>query len=242
MSGSGSIILASIRSVFHGLNGVNVMPERTCAYCGKVVGKVDKEHVIPRCLYPSSKSKSKVQRLTVPACRECNASWADDEAHFRNIMVIAGESNAAVRELWNTKTERSFQQVDGKRRLADLVAQMKPHGERQMVYPGQDPKVMRVIRKIIRGLCHHHGIMSPVSDEQVWADVLTYVVPSRLLKSMERKHREADIFEYCYDVPGEPDIHSAWLLTFFEQRTFIGIVCTSPDGLSELAARPAAPN
>ena len=217
------------------------MPRRSCAYCGRPVSKAEKEHVIPKCLYPASKSKSKVQRLTIPACRKCNASWADDEAHFRNMLLIAGDPNAAVRALWNTKTDRSFRQVDAWKRLADLQSQMKPRGSRYIVYPGQDSKVMRIVRKIIRGLCHHHGIMSPVSDERVWADVLKYVVPPQFLKSMICEHREKDIFEYRYQVLKEAGIHSCWLLTFFERRTFIGMVSMSQDGFSELAATPHSP-
>ncbi len=62
-----------------------------CAYCGAAAAKRDleREHVFPRCCYPASRGSSKVQRLTVPACRACNGSWSDDEAHFRSIMVIA---------------------------------------------------------------------------------------------------------------------------------------------------------
>jgi hypothetical protein len=32
-----------------------------------------------------------VPRITIPACLECNAGLVDDEAHFRNMMLIAGE-------------------------------------------------------------------------------------------------------------------------------------------------------
>ncbi len=210
----------------------------TCAYCGKPVPKSDRDHVIPKCLYPSSKSKSKVQRLTVPACRMCNGSWADDEAHFRNVLVIAGKANPPVRELWNTTTNRGFQKVDGKRRLSDLLAQMKQVGSRHIVYPGHDPKVMRIVCKIIRGLCYHHGIPTPIEEIRVWADVLKYVVPAAFLAKMTYAHREKDIFEYRYQVLEEMGIHSAWLLTFFERRTFIGLVSMSEHGFPQLAATP----
>ncbi|MGH2361790.1 MAG: hypothetical protein ACRDGM_14770 [bacterium] len=105
---------------------------------------------------------------------------------------------------------------------------MKPvettEGTRHMVYPGRDDRVLRIIRKIVRGLWHHHGIMSPVHDQQVRADVLKYGVPAELLAEMSYHHLEKDIFEYRYTVLGESEIHSAWLLTFFERRTFIATV------------------
>lgn len=204
------------------------MKGHSCAYCGKHVPRAEREHVVPRGLYPASKKDSRVQRLTVPACRRCNSRWADDEVHFRNVLLVSGKPNRPVQELWETTTRRSFQKVDGRRRLLDLYAQMipieAPEGTRHMVYPARDERVMRIIRKIVRGLCHHHGIMSPVHDRQVRADVLKYVVPAEFLAEMSYHHLEKDIFEYRYAVLDESGIHSAWLLTFFERRTFIATV------------------
>ena len=204
---------------------------KTCAYCGKP-GATDKEHVIPACLYPLSKSKSKVQRLTIPACRSCNDSWADDEAHFRNVLVLAGKPNAAVNELWQHKVEPSFEKCDGTKRFSDLLAQLKrvqtSNGEKHMIYPGRDARVLRVIRKVIRGLCYHHKVMSPVPDEQVWADVMRFRVPAAFLEQMRFGYRETDIFYCRYGVLDELEIHSVWLLTFFERTQFIGFVAPWP--------------
>lgn len=149
------------------------------------------------------------------------------------MMLISGEPNQPVRELWETKTRRSFHEADGLRRAQDLIFQMQPvetaDGPRHMVYPARDERVMRIIRKIVRGLCYHHSVMSPVQDQQVWADVLKDVIPSEFLGEMTYHHLEKDIFEYRYAVLDEPEIHSAWLLTFFEHRTFIAMV--SPQAL-----------
>src|SRR3990172_3746850 len=71
------------------LSSRRLMKNKSCAYCGKITTKTDKEHVFPKCLYP--KRKSKVQRLTIPSCRDCNSNWSEDEAHFRNVLVLAGE-------------------------------------------------------------------------------------------------------------------------------------------------------
>lgn len=208
--------------------------QTTCAYCGAPFA-TDREHVFPKCLYPASTSTSKVQRLTVPACNPCNNGWADDEAHFRNVMLLAGEPNDAVNELWHSTAARSFQQIDGSRRVMDLVEMMKsiqtPEGERLMIFPAKDERVMRIIRKIIRGLCHYHNVLSPVRDTQVWADVLKYAIPQVFLDKMSIHHREQNIVHYRYQVLNETGIHSAWLLTFFERRTFIGVVSMSEEGI-----------
>ena len=205
------------------------MKEIICAYCGTVVTKPDREHVFPTCLYPPSKMKSKVQRLTVPACNKCNNSWADDEAYFRNVLVLAGENPNPVRqELWETTILRSFKEIDGFRRKHEIIENLKPitlnNEENYMVYLGKDERVMRIVRKIIRGLSYNHKIIYPVSDEQVWADILKYTVSQELLDQLEHHHREQDIVEYRYQVMNEPGYSSAWYITFFKKVTFIGLV------------------
>lgn len=217
------------------------MVHKKCAYCGSIVKKPDREHVFPKCLYPPSKAGSTVQRLTVPSCNACNNGWADDEAHFRNMLIIAGETTAVVTELWQTTMARSFTQIDGPKRARDLIAQMRPtmtaSGRRYMVFPGQDERVIRVIRKIVRGLSYYHRLPTPIRDEQIWADVMQYEVPKHFLDEMEHFHREADIAKYSFQVLNEPNISSAWLITFYERRTFIAIV--SPAGVN-LDRRPTS--
>ena len=202
---------------------------KSCAYCGDQGHKLEREHVIPRCLYPASKSTSRIQRITVLSCGRCNRGWSDDEAHFRNVLLVAGESNAAVLELWQTTARRGFSQADGRRRLRDLVQGMVPvtvkGHKRWMIYPGRDDRVLRVLRKIVRGLSHFHGVESPVSEDRVWADVLKYRIPPELVGSIRFQHREPDVVEYWYETYGEKEGPSSmWLLKFFEQRIFIAMV------------------
>jgi len=208
-----------------------------CAYCGKHVAKRDKEHVFPKCLYPPSKAKSKVQRLTIPSCRDCNDGWADDEAHFRNGLAVAGEPNAARRELWEANVLRSFDEIDGLRRACDVADRMKPvntdAGIRYKIYPGEDERVARVVRKVIKGLCYYHKVLTPVSDKRIWVDVLKYAIVPEFLDAMSHHHREQGIVEYRYQVLNEYGIHSAWLITFFQNVPFIGLVSASESGFPE---------
>ncbi len=207
------------------------MKVKECAYCGKTDSKLTREHVIPKNLYPKSKAESKVQRLTIPSCEECNNGWSDDEAHFRNVLVFAGDSNESVREIWNSTMRRSFDEVDGSRRVNDLFHQLVPtkvDGKgRHMIYPGNDDRVLRIVRKIVRGLSYHHDLTSPVCENQVFADVQKYIVPPELEEIMEYHHRDSDIFEYKFAVLNQVGIDSAWLLTFFQRRTFLAAVFNS---------------
>ena len=210
------------------------MSGKRCAYCGASGVELTKDHVFPSCLYPVSKRNSKVQRITVQVCARCNGAFSDDEVQFRNVLLVSGEPNPIVRELWRTKALPSFDRPDGPRRVNDLLRQMRPvktdQGDRHAIYPAEHEGVMRVLRKVVRGLCSHHRMMSAVRDGRVWADVLKYRVPQQLFDQMQHHHCEEDIAEYWHSVLNEPPIHSAWLLTFFEQCTFIAIVSTTEDG------------
>jgi hypothetical protein len=154
------------------------------------------------------------------------------------MLVLAGEPNPARQELWETAAAlRSFDDVDGLRRMNDLIVRMKPvkmtdGSTGHMIFPGENGRVVRVVKKVIRGLCYHHNVMWPISDHHVWADVMKYVIPQEFLDQMEYHHREQDIAEYRYQVLNENEINSAWLITFFQRVTFIGLVSMSENGFA----------
>jgi hypothetical protein len=100
---------------------------------------------------------------------------------------------------------------------------------RHKVYPGRDERILRVVRKVIRGLSHHHGLLSPVSDERVSVDILLYPLKREYIDVMEYHHREEDIAEYMFEHLDKPPVHSFWLLSFFQKVNFIGLISTSPD-------------
>jgi hypothetical protein len=209
-----------------------------------VTSRPEKEHVIPAGFYPPSKAGSRVPRLTIPACSNCNGSWQDDEVHFRLVAVAAGEEPNAVRqEIWTSKVRSSFEQPDGRRRASDVVALMRPveiGGEtRYKIYPAEDPRCLRVARKIVRGLSYHHRLRWPVADREVWADVLRFPIPSELLDELALEHRELDVFQYRYTMEtGHPLIESAWHLTFFERLTFIALVVAAGTDPAEVTRQP----
>ena len=211
------------------------MSKSVCAYCGGPGSRT--EHVVPNNLYTPSDADQKMQRLTVRCCKPCNDGWSDDEAHFRNILTIAGAPNPAVNRPWPTVL-RSFDKRDGQRRLRELMVSMRPvmtsDGERHMVFPGEDKRVMRIIRKTVRGLSHyHHADISPVLDQQVFANIMKFEVPAKFDETMKRDHRGPEVFQYKRVVIQQVGIHSAWFLTFFERTTFVGLVSMSPDGFKD---------
>jgi hypothetical protein len=204
----------------------NMQNKRRCAYC--VDPAATDDHVVPKALYPPSKATSRVQRITVGACERRNKSWSADEVHFRNMLLISGDPASVVHELWKGSTRRSFTYADGSKRMRDLLARVvlvqTPQGERHMVYPGRDERVMRIVRKAVRGLPHHHELLSPVLDNQVFADVQRFEVPSEFLAQMTSAHAEEDVLQYRFGIIDDPDIHSCWLLRLFNRTAFFCIV------------------
>jgi hypothetical protein len=173
--------------------------------------------------------------LTIPSCNVCNNGWSDDEAHFRNILALAEEHNESCEELWQSTVQRSFRQPDGTRRINDIGCVVRPvelDGKpRHKVYPGEDPRVIRVVKKVVRGLSHYHNVLSAVPESRVWVDVMKYRVPPKFLPEMIYAHRERDIAEYRYSLIDDLGIQSAWLITFFERITFVGLVSAADRGL-----------
>lgn len=153
---------------------------------------------------------------------------SDDEAHFRNVLALAGEPNAAVSELWAGPIWRSLARPDAQRRALDLVRIMEPvtidGQERWKIYPARDDRVLRVVRKIVRGLSHHHGIETAIAESRITADVLRYAIPEGFFEGEEFQHREADVCRYWFLDDASPEVRSTWLITFFERRTFIAWV------------------
>ena len=144
------------------------------------------------------------------------------------MLLISGPPTPVVHELWEGPTRRSFAQKDGVARVRQLFFQIvpgqPPRAEKYMIFPGRDERVMRIVRKVVRGLCHHHELLSPVSDEQVWADVQKFEISPAFLTEMASGHVDEDVLQYRYATLEDPDIHSCWLLRFFTRTPFFCVV------------------
>ncbi len=205
-----------------------------CEYCAEdfSADMLEREHVFPKCLYPKEDRGSNVQRLTLLSCVPCNRALSDDEVHFKNVLAISGEPNITARLVWNGPTKRSFAKVDGRRRLRDLATGLVPvdgEGEtRYMISPGRDPRVIRVLKKIVRGLCAYHCNLTPLDENRIFADVVPFEVPEYLLDETSFEHREMDVVQYRRTLFKTGDMHSAWLFDFYETRPFVAVVFHQP--------------
>jgi hypothetical protein len=106
---------------------------------------------------------------------------------------------------------------------------------RWIIYPGRDERVLRVVRKIVRGLSFFHGLGKVVSDDQVWADVMKFKIPDEFVDSIEFQHREPDIFQYWFETYSEGELRAVWLLNFYERTSFIAAVLRHKENLEQPA-------
>lgn len=95
------------------------LSKQICYNCGKEfdIKHITKEHIPARNLFEGYDEKYKVNRITVPACSECNGKYSPTDEEFRNMIgVIAKrEENQKIAE----KTVKSILRKEtGKQRLS----------------------------------------------------------------------------------------------------------------------------
>jgi hypothetical protein len=207
--------------------------DRPCAYCGTTEIERTKGHVIPKSLYPDSLPNA--QRITVPECMDCKALWEDAEPQFRNTMVAIWDPETVVEDSRWRKMQRSMSKCDGPRRYRDfidlLVAQNTPKGKRHAIYPAKDPQCNLILRRIVRGLCHHHGLGSAIADSRVWCDVMQFSVPEAFRSEITWHELSPGFCTYGYTVLGDERFHSFWLIRFSNHaKSFCGAIAAGEAG------------
>jgi hypothetical protein len=211
-----------------------------CAYCGRYEGTCHGGHLVPNCMYPEG---NKVEQLRVPECPVCKAYWQNDDAYFRDVIVMCGEANELANEKFFGPISRSFTKPSGpkwRRELGKLLVPVEVDGEpRHKVYPLHDERVVRVLKRIIRGLCHLHSLGTCITEAQVWASVFWCPIPPAFQADFKRESLSDDFCWYEYsDCRSQDDgvIHSAWVIEFYGRTRFFCLVSTSARGWAEDAA------
>ena len=199
-------------------------PEK-CRSCGAEGVPLTRGHILPKSLYPFSKRVQGIQLPTLLECNSCNNGWSDDEDHFRTVLALAGEPNESVTELWNSKIARGLKRPDAKRRIEDLHKLIEPtkhDGEdRLKIFPARDERVLRILKKIVRGLSDYLGIERGIEEKRIYADVLKFSFPIELRDSWVHYQCAPDIFQCWYHIFNDDEISAIWLLTFYERRSFL---------------------
>jgi hypothetical protein len=197
-------------------------PFKECAYCGRLTA-TDREHVIPKALF-HKEARKRAHFILVPTCKPCNASFSADEEDFRNFAVVAGPVNEATNDLFWGPMQRAWEDVPkGLGSLRRLREKMKvtepPDVPGTRVYP--DARVMRVIRKMVRGLAYYHSKLI-LPDERIEVDILWYPIPEEYNEGPQWFVIEPHVCRYArIDENMGDEVHSAWILEIYQTRRFI---------------------
>jgi hypothetical protein len=182
--------------------------------------------VFPRSLYPDSLPSAK--RITVPECDRCKELWEDAEPHFRNVLLTIWNPEVAPTDSRTQKFWRSFDEKDGYRRAKELANLFTPAivagQERSKIYPAKDERFSLIIRRIVRGLTHHHRLATAVSDDDVDCEVLQYVIPPAFEDDFTWQTVAPDFISYGYTSLVDEVVKYVWIIRFSKHIVFIGRV------------------
>lgn len=149
------------------------------------------------------------------------------------MVLCAPDDNQHAAEKWNGPIRDAHgREMDGKKRMRELlkwiVKQETPDGEVAKLFPGSIENVHIIVRKMVRGLCHWHNLGTQVKDHQVLSLGQFENQPPADAKAVEFNHLPG-VFRYSFFHRHleEETFHVTWLLTFYEQVSFISFV-TAP--------------
>jgi hypothetical protein len=210
---------------------------KPCGYCGKNTGdKGEGDHVIPNTLYPST-TAPKVQRIKIPCCPACNDSWQKDESHFRTVIDMLGNRMTPERaEIWEA-ARRCFQIPEhgeiARKAVAELLVPHDKTGDDKesdyKMFPLRDPKFVRVMCKIIRGLSYYETDEILLNDDRVFLVNAEIEEPPAEGDDTVRVVCEVPhVFKaWCFTsevCEGPTTIHSIWTFKFYDSSLFAAFV------------------
>lgn len=202
--------------------------DRSYAYCGSVTGRNEREDVIPLCVIPLA-VRGAASLVKVPSCPACNDGFSKDEPHFRSVVAAAGLNPCDGRKELFARAERSFNRR-GTRDFAEFYDRLVETADAAQfrIFPGKDRRVLNVVRKIARGLCHWLDSSQVVSAERVFVDVMRFPIPPWWEQELKTVHELPDTVRCRVQLFGPGDTEfgftSAWLIKFFHQLEFIAVV------------------
>ena len=227
------------------------MKQAFCAYCGEYK-LTEKEHVVPECLAPDE-LYDRCQWVLVPACSRCNRGFSADESDFRGFAVLLNAPGETLVKdaMFHGPVSRNWQRPEGRGALQRTLSMIrKPDGTglsnldelltvANLGLVASEP-ILRVMRKIIRGLYFHHfteklGFPQVIPESQVrvgqvydWSqdDIDTmYGLPTlRVIHPAVFVYTFVTCDDAGWAIHG---IDSVWLLSAAKGAIFGGIVASN---------------
>lgn len=124
----------------------------TCYNCGieLVIGKNrTKEHIPPQNLFAGFDAKDKDNRITVPACFDCNNKYSKVDEEFRNLIgaVTGSEENSEITAKTGRGLSRNFT------KFKDRIRFIAPGN---MTFDLDEDKIVDFHKKNFKGLYYMH--------------------------------------------------------------------------------------
>jgi hypothetical protein len=92
------------------------------------------------------------------------------------------------------------------------------------IYPGREPRILRIVNKIIRGLSCYHNLRWPLSDRDVLCTLWPYQSDPGFDVAWDWNVIRAGVFDYSFATDVDRDCESLWALSFFGRVNFLGCV------------------
>lgn len=227
--------------------------EAPCTYCG-VMAEVEREHVVPRCLFTPPLPNN---LPTVPACRTCNEVKSRDEGYLRDMLALDlnGSRHPVAQALLTGKVRRSVARPGSL--LGQAIAKggwttdvQTPSGislpNRGFAVPVDPGWSARPLSMIVRGLYYRaRQGQRPPEDYTV---EITRVPPGQLVSALQDFRQlfpygtydtlvlGERVFVGCFAfLPSDRGI-STWVLMFYEQVLFLGFTTPPATRLTALLA------
>jgi hypothetical protein len=155
----------------HGL--AIVENEGSCGYCGGRKN-LSKDHIPPKSLFSTPRPND---LITVPSCKRCNEGSSKDDTYFRDVLVLSQDlaANQMVQPLIKTVL-RSFKRMESTKYFWSIYSKFAQHDARTRhgIYVGSQPtlevdlgRVLRVVKRIVRGLHYHENQVRLSPDYEV---------------------------------------------------------------------------
>jgi hypothetical protein len=144
--------------------------ENICYYCGKQA--TTKEHVPPLCFFPIEYRK---QLITVPSCDEHNYLYKLDDEYVRNILTMLSNDSSIRRELFKSKSIKSFQNNPALgRKIISTVNEIKIEDSLvATLFEADTKRINKVMSKIGYGLYYY-------TFHKAWSEKLNVFIPKTI--------------------------------------------------------------
>ena len=213
--------------------------QNSCIYCGSEQD-LTRDHVPPRNLFPEPRPNN---LITVPACANCNLSFAKDDEYFRTIIstLDVSESHPEAKKIWTVKVLASFLRPEGsgfRDLIRDSLIEVDHYSKggillgKRIAYRILMPRINRVIDRIIRGLywSETKNILPASTGTNILMDPDIGDIEKKtnkeiafieFLANLQETIIGNDIFSFRYHLFNDTPFASIWILIFYKSVPFI---------------------